>query len=304
VLSTADAAVRTLSGRPWRDLGDLRRMQELLRRGRRSSPSTTAWHPGDLEWWIGQDDPTIDWSERITLWSDDATGTVVAWTWVTPPDELDWFVDPAADDATLRRWLLERQAPRPRTVWATDHDERVTGVLRDAGYEPADGGYIHFGRTLDADEPLAAAPPAGFGVRSVDPRHDGEERLRVHRAAFAPSRMTAEKVRIVTEMPSYRADLDVVAEAPDGSLAAFCLGWFDEATHTVELEPVGTDPAHARRGLATAVVIEALRRARDLGARHAFVTAGASGSAPQALYGSLGFAEALRSVPFRQGAGR
>ena len=47
----------------------------------------------------------------------------------------------------------------------------------------------------------------------------------------------------------YRHDLDQVVEAPDGALVAFALGWLDEVNRVGELEPVGTDPRHARRGL-------------------------------------------------------
>jgi predicted N-acetyltransferase YhbS len=54
-------------------------------------------------------------------------------------------------------------------------------------------------------------------------------------------------------------------------------------TNTAYFEPVGTDPAHQRKGLATAVMTEGLRRLKELGARRAFV----GGYEPRtyALYG-------------------
>lgn len=48
--------------------------------------------------------------------------------------------------------------------------------------------------------------------------------------------------------------------AADGSVASFCTGWFDDVSLTAYLEPVATVSAHRRRGLARAVILEALHR--------------------------------------------
>jgi len=52
--------------------------------------------------------------------------------------------------------------------------------------------------------------------------------------------------------PTYRRDLDIVASASDGAVAAFCTAWFDDVSRTGYLEPVATVAAHRRRGLARA----------------------------------------------------
>ena len=66
--------------------------------------------------------------------------------------------------------------------------------------------------------------------------------------------------RNVQRFPLYRRDLDLVAVAPDGELAAFCTVWFDDVTRTGSFELVGAHPAHQRRGLGRAVMYEGLRR--------------------------------------------
>ena len=53
-------------------------------------------------------------------------------------------------------------------------------------------------------------------------------------------------------MRTYR----IVAVAPSGEFAAFCTVWFDDVTRTGAFEPVGTAPAHRRRGLGKAVMCE------------------------------------------------
>ncbi len=71
--------------------------------------------------------------------------------------------------------------------------------------------------------------------------------------------------------PIYRSELDIVAEATDGSLCAYGIGWFDPRSSSVLFEPKGTDPNHSQRGLARAVCAEILRTAAGLGATHAVV---------------------------------
>jgi mycothiol synthase len=91
--------------------------------------------------------------------------------------------------------------------------------------------------------------------------------------------------RHIQSAPLYRRDLDIVAVADDGAIAAFCTAWFDDLTRTAYLEPVATVPAHRRRGLARAVMLEALRRLRRMGCRWAFV--GGYSVEANALYASV-----------------
>jgi len=100
----------------------------------------------------------------------------------------------------------------------------------------------------------------------------------------------------------YRADLDCVAEAPDGSFAAYTLCWYDDENRVGEFEPVGAHPDHRRRGLARAVNLDALRRLRAAGAERAIVLCRGDAGYPAAklLYESVGFRQHSRSVDFRK----
>ena len=102
--------------------------------------------------------------------------------------------------------------------------------------------------------------------------------------------------RNVQRAPLYRRDLDLVAVAPDGELAGFCTVWFDEATRTAAFEPVGTHPAHQRKGLGKALLAEGLRRVQRLGAT--LTTVGSYSHAAGALYASVGFTEYDLSEPW------
>ena len=91
--------------------------------------------------------------------------------------------------------------------------------------------------------------------------------------------------RNIQTAPLYRRDLDLVAIAPSGEIAAFCTLWFDDVTRSAYFEPVATVPAHQRRGLARALMTEGLRRLQRMGAITAFV----GGYSPEAnaLYRSV-----------------
>ena len=100
----------------------------------------------------------------------------------------------------------------------------------------------------------------------------------------------------------YRPELDCVIEAPDGSFASFALAWLDDENRVGELEPVGTDPRHARRGLARAACVFALHRLGDAGAETALVVPRGDEAypAPRRLYEAIGFRQVARSLEYRR----
>jgi predicted N-acetyltransferase YhbS len=85
--------------------------------------------------------------------------------------------------------------------------------------------------------------------------------------------------------PLYRRDLDLVAIAPGGELAAFTTIWYDDVSRCGFFEPVATVPEHRRRGLASSLLSEGMRRLKKMGADSTMV----GGEAPNAnaLYQSV-----------------
>jgi ribosomal protein S18 acetylase RimI-like enzyme len=115
--------------------------------------------------------------------------------------------------------------------------------------------------------------------------------------------VTVESFTNVQAAWPYRTDLDCVVEAPDGSFAAYCLAWLDDANDVGELEPVGTHPDHRRRGLASAVCRFAHQRLREEGATRAIVYS-IAGSDATTLYESIGMREHSRSIGLVKRGGR
>jgi hypothetical protein len=157
-------------------------------------------------------------------------------------------------------------------------------------------------RPLDEiEEPVVAT---GYQLTTMAEYDNYASRAAAHRSAFAPaSRMTEEVYGLVRGGWPYRADLDCVCLAPDGSVASYVMAWFDERNATGELEPVGTHEDHRRLGLARATNLFALQRLRTAGARTAVVAC--LGEAPAIacqLYAAVAFDEFDRTVTFKRAA--
>jgi GNAT superfamily N-acetyltransferase len=140
----------------------------------------------------------------------------------------------------------------------------------------------------------------GYALRSVEPS-EAAERSAVHARSWSelgsPSITPAAYTQLMSAWP-YRPELDWVAVTPDGEMVASALVWLDPATAACLVEPVGCVPEHRGRGLAGAVTLAALHRARELGATLAEVTARGDDAypGPRRLYRSLGFRPEARTV--------
>jgi len=292
---------------------DLALMQDLQRAGWHAFGPRVPSHPGDLEWgWASLVDPGRERSDSIVLW-EDAGGEVRAWA-VDDMTTFDLYLHPderpgaAAMQEEAIAWFLDEArlerahggVPGRLAAWS-DAGSDLDALLDREGFAPdPDGGYVHRAIRLRGT-PTDPDPVDGYVLFGVSLDGDLGRRVEVHRAAFDPSRMTIERYGSVMGMPLYRPELDVVAVAPDGTFAAFCLAWYDPETRVGLFEPVGTHPDHRRRGLAAAVCREALRRLAAVGAEWALVIAKAGEPGPNRLYESLGFREVMRSTLWRRG---
>lgn len=240
------------------------------------------------EWeyeWHAYDAP--DASQRAALWlaGDDPAGCLM-------------FSGAAALVATLPGWEeLEDQmyawaeAHRPAGkscfAMALDGDERRTALLQRRGYSRTEIAMNIRARALDAAPPPPALPP-GYGIRTLVDA-DIPARAALYSRAFEDDDLLPEGLRAVTRAVTYRADLDLVAVAPDGHLAAFATVWYDPANRLGVFEPVGCDPEHRRRGLARALMLEGLRRLHALGTERVQLSVGAHRPPANQLYERIGF---------------
>ena len=254
-----------------------------------------ATHVGDLAWWLHRPEG----KRRLWLESD----RCVAWAWLFPPATLDYGVHHEHRNGALHRevlaWLEEQADGDVLSTYALESDGETIRLLATRGYRrPRDyKWYAYHLRELEGDVPEPNAPD-GFRVHTVEGEDDFGKRVELHRAVWAPSRVTEDVYRRVTQAWPYRGDLDCVVEAPDGRFAAYVLCWYDDANRVGLFEPVGTHPDFRRQGLGGAVCRYAFRRLWEEGAKRALVLA--AGDPAVALYESVGFRRYTRIVEFRR----
>jgi len=236
------------------------------------------WHPVGLGWWLGRGTEPL--TEKVAVfWSgNELTG----WASTEAGHGATLDVDPAAADAwaALLEWLGDaaESALQPRrALWRGVNDS-------------------------------AYSLPAGYSIRATRP-DESAARVEVHRAAWLPaalpyapghapefppdatSNFTADVYDRVRSLWLYDRDLDLVAEAPDGVLAACCIAWFDPSSGATEIEPLGVRPEHRRLGLAGALCLEVAARTAARGGREVFINVEPSEAYPasSAAYLKAGF---------------
>jgi mycothiol synthase len=169
--------------------------------------------------------------------------------------------------------------------------------LESAGFAPqADVGKDSWSKVLmqrSAQRPIAGCVlPAGFVIRSLAGEGEVEAYVRLHRAAFGTENMTVEWRARTLRRPEYLPELDLVAVAPDGRLAAFCVAWLNshsEGKSSGQIEPLGVHKDFRGLGLGRAILGEALRRLHRCGADTVYVETDLQRTEALSLYKAVGF---------------
>ncbi|WP_267641859.1 GNAT family N-acetyltransferase [Haloarchaeobius amylolyticus] len=169
-------------------------------------------------------------------------------------------------------------------------ETRLESLARERGYERAD--WHETVSTLPIEDRPGSDLPAGYAIVDGEELTDAARGL-AHARAFeyadtAYADRTPRAYAAMRATPDYRADLDLYVLDRDGVPVSFATVWHDAENRLGILEPVGTVPAHRRRGLASAVIGAGLDRIAAEGATTANVVS------EKPLYLALGFEPVLR----------
>ena len=253
-------------------------------------------------WHVNMNIFHFDLCEAVHLW--EADGRIVAMLNPDSRGEAFFQFHPAYHKPELISEMLdtaETKFPNQKDdgkkeliVWVNAADDVMKGLFTECGYVRSKYSAEHMRRWFFSNPIPDSVPQSGYTIRALGDESELPARSWLSWKAFHPDEPDEkyegwEWYKNVQRVPIYNRDLDIVAVAPDGELAAFCTVWVDDVTRTAVFEPVGTHPNHQKHGLGKAVMSEDLRRAQKLGATLATVSS--YGKAAHALYESMGFTE-------------
>jgi ribosomal protein S18 acetylase RimI-like enzyme len=184
-----------------------------------------------------------------------------------------------------------------------DHNAERIALLEQHAFTPQENCTLHMVRPL-AEPVLEPEVPAEFIIRPVAGEHEVNALVALHRAAFGTQIITEETRLAWMRVLEYDPELDLVAVAPDGTLAAYVTGSIAREENTLSgrqdgyTDPVATHPAYQRRGLARGLLLTALRLLRERGIDAAWLSTADDNKAMQAAARSAGFRVQSTTVRF------
>jgi ribosomal protein S18 acetylase RimI-like enzyme len=139
-----------------------------------------------------------------------------------------------------------------------------------------------------------SAVPEGFSIRHLAGEPELAAIVALHQAVFTTTSAADERLALIHD-PGYRPDLDLVAVAPDGAFAGFCIcsiGAEEDRRHGRQegwIELIGIHPRFRRRGLGQALLLTGLQRLMSYGVDTALLGTTSWNSPAQRLYATNGF---------------
>jgi predicted N-acetyltransferase YhbS len=172
-------------------------------------------------------------------------------------------------------------------AYIQDRDAGFQALARARGYQRTPRYDRPLSRFIIPDPFPRISLPDGFCLKSLQGDNDLHKINRVLWRGFnhegeAPLE-DVEGRKKAQSAPSYRKDLTIVVEAPDGYFVSYSGTWYEATNGYAYVEPVATDPDYRRRGLGRAAVLEGIRRCAELGATVAYV------GSDLAFYIAIGF---------------
>lgn len=289
-----------ITDRPLHGEADALRLRQLLIDsytliGREFNWETRRWEGS--YWCVSNTDHADrDWGAHTHLW-ETAGGQIVGAAIPDGPGDLALQIHPEyrALEESILDWAEEHLAKtnengqRELVTWAFEWDAERRDRLARRGYIPRPAWFWHNRRRAVSD-PVPDLPLAeGYTLRSVcDTDCDVECWVACSNLVFGQSYQPEFHRNFQRYSPSHNYALHLVAEAPDGTFAAFAGLTVEAANRYATFEPVGTHPDHRRKGLARAVMFEGIRRLQALGTVDTVYVANWGTADAGKLYASVG----------------
>lgn len=202
---------------------------------------------------------------------------------------IDWLVSSA------QKRNQEKSESLPLDAAALEDDHERIAFLKHFGFVQQEESSILMSCPLNHPLPEPALPD-GFSIRPMGGTAELEAYVALHRSAFGTDNMTLAYRQSIMKAPDYLPELDLVAVAPNGNLAAFCVCQIfpDDSPHAGGqkegwTDPLGTHPNIRGLGLARALILTGMRLLRDRGIDTALLGTSSTNIAMQRLAERIGF---------------
>jgi len=303
-MAVKDASSPGWSSRSYETEADLIQMQDLLMQGRAMTDDWHYAHIGDLLFTFFMVASHLDPQKHIRLWH--AGDRLVGYAVLGEDPAFDWQVSLefewlGIEEETLT-WaesLLAGLRRQNAQLWGgpivsgarKDNNDRRTFLEENGFQRGGEFSEVNMICKLDGYIPEPTVPD-GCCVRSFAGSEELQNRAEAQRDVWKPwtvGNVTDEDYANFIRLPGYDRELDIVAVAPDGVIAAYVNGWIDPLNRVGDFGPLGTRPAYRQQGLARAALLECLRRMQKLGMERVSVSTGVTNTPAIRLYESVGF---------------
>ena len=268
-------------------------MTALLQRVSNAHPTDGLYQAAELQWWWHVPRPTDDLPQLF--WFDDAgrpAAAMFATDFGVPSSALydDTTIVPTVMPDASPEWVayvVERGLAHlsERGIGAIELEvDRTDDVMRevftDRGFTLKGDGVVE--AWLDADarpeiSPLDEAYRLRTRTETMDQPHHFTRRNGRHEE---------ERLR---QTSLYSSDLDLVVHDSNDEPAGYGLFWYDPVTATGVVEPMRTEDAHQKRGLARHILTAGIDRLVQAGAERISIGYEPDNPASGHLYRSVGF---------------
>ena len=168
-----------------------------------------------------------------------------------------------------------------------DSDREFQRKAMEKGYRPLEENEPV--AVLDITEDLNYDLPAGYKIISMAEEWDFCKYNRVMWRGFGHDREPSqdrediEWRETMLSSPHLTPELVIAVKEPGGNYASHCGLWYLPGSEYAYVEPLATDPTYRKMGLGKAALLEAIIRARKMGAKEVFVCS------EQQFYYNIGF---------------
>lgn len=145
--------------------------------------------------------------------------------------------------------------------------------------------------------------PDGYRIRPFGGDPEVPDYVTLHQETFETKNMTlAWRARTIRQT-AYHPEFDLLVEAPDGRICAFCIAWINASNPddlVAQIEPLGCHPEFRNLALGRVLLAEMLNRLFESGVQRIGVETDGYRETAFRLYQSLGFEVKREILVFRK----